>query len=519
MPRFAPLLLVAVLLALAPAASHAEGLYSLQGEGMQLIVTEATGDDGFTGVLVREGGRYPMRFTTTDDGGRGTFDANGDSFPFTYTINDDATVAFTTGNTTYTLRGGATTTVAVAADGPGAAGRHKGLKPPAGSVVMKYHTIQDPALSNIDSHTLLVPEGWTVEGGPMWTPAFGFIFCSNAISVAAPDGRQLRVLPSIPFTYWEAQPQTQQLPEVGQLAGEKIFMPPPQSHEAFVVDTLMPGDRPEATNIRVAESGRYHPIEQSIADSPTWAEQFRQARQLDAQASQTAQMSGGDGGYKMSIEVPYVLVQYNENGKAYEELFMWTVNTTHTYSHTPPVAQGFPAYSFQSWNWGIWDGVACRAPAGELEQSLPLMVTIKLSLKPTQRWHSIYAQIQQDIAKMKSEEQRRNFLANQKSFEARQKALVDTGDSILDMQMDSWKKRQESDSASSRAFTNAITGVDDYRMPDGSSQSLDSSYDRVFTNSTNDSFIFTNDAMAEPDTIGGWQEVKAIDPMGGAANE
>ena len=513
------LFLLAALVALTPAAAHAEGLYSLEGEGMKLIVTETSGDDGFTGVLVRDGSRYPMRFTTTDDGGRGSFDANGRSFDFTYRIKADGAVAFTTGNSTYTLRGASTTTAEAAQDGPNPGGKGKKTDRPAGSVVMKYRTIQDPALSNIDSHTLLVPERWTVEGGPLWTPRFGFIFCSNSVTVAAPDGRQLRILPSIPFTYWEAQPQSQQLPQVGQLAGEKVFMPPPRSHEAFVVDMLMPDERPKATDIRVVESGRYHPLEQSIAADPAWAELFRSARQLDAQARQTAQMSGGDGGYKRTIEVPYVLVQYTEDGKAYEELFMWTVATTHTYSHTPPVAQGFPAYSFQSWNWDVWDAIACRAPAGQLEKTLPLMVTIKLSLKPTQRWYSIYAQMQQEIKKMKSEEQRRNFLANQEAFKARQKALVDTGDSILDMQMDSWKKRQESDSASSRAFTNAISGVDDYRMPDGSSQSLDSSYDRVFTNSSNDSFIFTNDLMAEPDTVNGWQEVQAIDPMGSAANE
>ena len=65
-------------------------------------------------------------------------------------------------------------------------------------VKLSVHTFQDPGSRGMDSHTVLVPEGWKVEGGAFWANQRYFnVLPSQDVAVTAPDGRSVRVEPTM----------------------------------------------------------------------------------------------------------------------------------------------------------------------------------------------------------------------------------------------------------------------------------------------------------------------------------
>ena len=504
-----PLTLWLCSLAMAVSATAAP-LHVYRGQGMELRVTSEQADGSFAGELEIKGRTFPMsgRLNAGRDAAAGTFSSNGTPFDFSVQLTNQGDAAvFKTGRATYQLQYVDARQTAPPRNVP--AGPATGN----GSVVMKQHTLNDPGAGNIKSHTLLVPEGWNVNGGVQWNPASADFFVGMNLSITAPDGREFRKLPPVGFEYFEQQPQTQQTPQIGQTTmGGKVWMPVPRSMDQFVVQQLIPAYRPQARNVQVVGVGKLDALEQAMRQllEPT----LQQARQLDAQSKQTAAMNGDEASYRMDLAVPTVRVRYTENGRDYEEDFAMFYLASESYNTFRMVGSWMRAS-----NWSVTEVTSFRAPAGQLDAARPVLQTVANSIRPTQRWYSIVAQMRKEISEMRLKLHRQQMAFNQKMFQERQKAITSYGDEILEMQRDSWKKQNDSSDRMNRAFSNAIRGVDDYTLPDGTTRSLDSSYDKVYVNGTGD-FLFTNDLLTHPNEVStaSWQEIKPVTPMGGAAN-
>ena len=58
-------------------------------------------------------------------------------------------------------------------------------------IILERVTLRDPAVDNIESHEMLVPRGWNVQGEPFWTPETFRSFVHLTLRMTAPDGREV----------------------------------------------------------------------------------------------------------------------------------------------------------------------------------------------------------------------------------------------------------------------------------------------------------------------------------------
>ncbi|MCP3918661.1 MAG: hypothetical protein GY711_24205 [bacterium] len=363
--------------------------------------------------------------------------------------------------------------------------------------------LRDPGTNNIESHTLLVPEGWRTEGGVSWTPEQTWAYVHVDMGVSAEDGREARFLPAGSFTYGEGPGMQQFLPPVGQIGNGKICMPPPQAPADFAAQFVLPRTRPEARDVEVVSVSE---LEDVAAEwNRTFAPVFEQQRQSNAMSQQMGMHSS----VQTQVWVPLVRLSYTEGGRAYEEeiSFAFVMMSSRMDS-------GF-GQSFSTWDWSVHDVRSHRALRGRLDAERPLLRTITASLKPTRRWKSMIDELNAYILKL----QRQTHRVTMREIQKRSKMIAETGDEIRAMQRDSWEKYNASNDRINRAFNNVIKDVDDYVLPDGSTQSLDSSYEHVYTDGS-DTFLFTDDHLFDPN-IGStkdWTRLEPVQPMGGAAN-
>ena len=98
-----------------------------------------------------------------------------------------------------------------------------------------------------------------------------------------------------------------------------------------------------------------------------------------------------------------------------------------------------------------------------------------------------------------------------REVEKRTKIIADAGDEILAMHRESWEQQQATSDRVARAWSNAIRGVDDYQLPNGTTRSLDNSYDHVFTNALGE-FVFSNDPMFDPNKNSSqtWERINRV---------
>lgn len=369
------------------------------------------------------------------------------------------------------------------------------------SLQLKQTKVYDPGTNNMHSHNVLVPEGWNLSGSVTWTPMVQFAFVHLDIAITAPDGREVRSFPNGSFTYGEGNTM-QYVPQPGELSNGKVWMPPAQDASQFITQMVIPSYRPNATNIQLVSQDINREAQQQV--DQMMQPFIQQAQQTNAQI---AQMGGGSESHPQA-SAPIIRVRYTENGQSFEEEFNFLYFTTWT------AVQGY-GVQFQGCDWLVERMWSMRAPAGQLNNQKPFLTTIAMSVKPTREWFAMITELNKQLAQIR---QRGNQIRMEQVRQTSAQIAKNNSD-ILDINHKAWQDKQASDDRLQRSFTNSISGVDDYTMPDGTTRSLDSSYNKVYTNGVGD-ILYTDDLLNNPN-IGStqtWTEVKPITPMGGAAN-
>ena len=368
---------------------------------------------------------------------------------------------------------------------------------------LSRHEIRDPGMNDIVSHTLLVPEGWKVEGSVAWTPGMK-PFVHSQFGVSAGDGREIWLLSGVMSSYAEMPPmlvqqlqmQGQPIPQPGTpQADGTIWQPPPRDASDYILRLLLPQGRPNARELRVLEAERLREFEDML--------QRELAPLLEAQ--RRSEMNAMQMGIRteQSITVNRVSVGYQEGGRVFREDFIVMLMLGRTLIPDVTGFQGGPIVQH------LWLGVpvvAARAPADQYVATEPLFVTIAGSMSSTPEWQTRVDALQAEISRIEHE----GRMASIQEFGRRQRQIAEANREISEMQMSSWQERQDSNSRMTRSFSNAMLGVDDYRNPDGSSISLPSDYSRVYSDS-HGNYMMSNDPHFDPNRIdqrGGWEQIQ-----------
>ncbi len=373
---------------------------------------------------------------------------------------------------------------------------------PKGSVVLSKHTVHDQGARGIASHTLLAPSDWKKDLQVEWRPQMQMGFVNLVGGVKAQDQREARFHRMEAYSWYQSSMAANQpTARRGDNAGGRIWMRPPSSPAAYATEVLLPKARPGARGAQIIH------IEEVKSVAQTWrnmfAESIRQQEQLNA-------MNRGMGGgtqSKTHIAVPRVRVRYEEGGQRYEEEFTFVFFGIFT-------SMRMNGMSFSGADWSVSDVRSVRAPAGQLDKARPMLRTILHSVRMTEQWHAMYRSLMAYIIKMRQ----KAHAITMEGIRKRSEIIAKSGDDIRAIYSKTYKDTQASNDRIGRAWSNTMRGVDDFKLPDGTTRQLDSSYDHVYTNG-NDQFIFTNDSLYQPNvgSTQDWTKLKPIAPTGAAA--
>lgn len=323
---------------------------------------------GCTLTLSPEGGRLtlqnqslPATVTTADDGTvTGHVILGQDRHSYTFTPADAS------GQRTLHLGGKGYALQPAAAPKPGLAPSSQ----PQAPLKLKTHTFKDPGVRNMESHTVLVPDGWSAKGGPWWAGENYFnVLPSQLITVSSPDGVEVEIAPSYAFKEFRQNPAAG-LNMPAQKEGQSdagypvLFMPEgPQAWAQWIETRGIPQTYPDATNIKL--------IDISVVQEmmPAMRAIIAPLQQNIAQQNQLYGRTGED-----FVDGVYYAahIRFDRNGETWEQLTGFGVYWMGS------------QYEFgrQLW-WGIEGARTFTAPAGELYKNMPVLMAIADSVRTT----------------------------------------------------------------------------------------------------------------------------------------
>lgn len=233
-----------------------------------------------------------------------------------------------------------------------------------GRVVFNRVAIRDPMVNNVEGATLLLPEGWNLEGGFVWMPLFS-VQANLLVRASDPlTGAAVETLP-LQWYVWPS-PQMMAVPmQIGTNYLGSVLMPPPGNPVEFVQNIYMQGPLQHLRGARL----------DGVEDMP----------QLAAEVAR----SHGAG---RTVYVSRLRYSYEFGGRAWEE-------------------EVYPTLIFEPGDGMLvmWYGMggAMRAPAGELERQRPLLSVVIPSIRYTLDWSACLEQVRQMYRQNRANQQQR----------------------------------------------------------------------------------------------------------------
>lgn len=218
--------------------------------------------------------------------------------------------------------------------------------------MMKFNrvAIRDPAVNNIEGATLLVPDGWLLEGGFVWMPLFSI---QANLLIRVSDPRTWASAQTMPLQQYVWTQQTAVPMQLGQNWLGSVYLNPPQHPAEFVQGVWM------RDVLRHMWGARLERVE----DSPQYA------------AETTCAAGGGRTVWATRMRYSY---QYGGRG--------WEEDVYSTFLFEQPVGGVM-----------LWQalGHTLRAPAGELDRMTPLLAVPMHTLRVTLEWSAMLDYVRQ----------------------------------------------------------------------------------------------------------------------------
>ena len=348
----------------------------------------------------------------------------------------------------------------------------KSQKRPAGATVFREHQITDPGMEDLVATTLLVPEGWKIEGG-MTRPAPQYYSMPVLLDVkfVAPDGRQARHFPSLSFEFNYQQPGQPLAPTID----GNMYMNLPQSPGEWFMNMAMQQPDPSISNLRLV----------SEETEPQLTQQLRQANAATYQTVQQTRDMGMQTGISMDFDTQatVLVIHYTQNGRQLEETILMT------WQYLINLWQG----QATSGTWSIGTMYSLRGPVGTDYVNDPVLLAVFQSSRPNPVWvqemNNYWAELARIRNKGAADRRNQAWAAHQK----RMQTLNETSDIIAN----GWKTRSAISDASHQRYVDSIHEVTPYETPAGQTVKLPSYYDHVYTDN-NGRYILHNDSFYEP---------------------
>lgn len=315
--------------------------------------------------------------------------------------------------------------------------------------------------------TMLIPVGWKTEGGIVWAQNMSGCGLNTPHinwTATSPDGSS--AIQMLPEEKWSGH--NMQYPGMQQTQCPNVIVTDPRQYITQYVQRIRPGvrllDYRERTDIMEG-------LSKMLPPPPP-----------DMYGMQTRQWVGaGDA-----------LLGYQLQGREMREL----VGVIAIFSQNR-VADGMGGV-METYTTLSLPSFAYRAPEGQLDFNKAAM--IRNSYKADPQWSAKIAQFHANISR-----------TNAKGAADRARISAQTNREISDMQMDSWRKQQESNDRGAREFNEAIRGVETYNDPiNGGSVQLDNTYENAWQ--LNDgTYVLTDDPSFNPYAATG-QDGQRLEP-------
>lgn len=279
-------------------------------------------------------------------------------------------------------------------------------------MTFERHSVKDPAVNNIDGATLLIPEGWKVEGGFVWMPNFS-MGANLLLRISDPaSGASVEALPSQQFN-WPAQPMPGA--QVGNNWMGSMLCPPPGSFVEFVNTILVPG---QLAHLRGQQPTK-------VDDLPKYAAEL--ARTIPA------------GNTVRCARLRYA---YTINEKAYDEELLITLT--------------FAAEN--GWTKMWWcSGTAMRAPAGKLDPLKSVLNVPFQSVRLSPDWFAMLNHVRDLIRRGFAQE-----LADQRRLG---QMWAEHREEMRQKSQKAFEERMAQQDRQNFAFRENIGGIETYKNP------------------------------------------------------
>ena len=345
--------------------------------------------------------------------------------------------------------------------------------PAAGSTVFREHKITDPGMNDLVAATVLVPEGWAVEGGLTRNPPQLYSMpVAVDVKFTAPDGRRVRFFPSLSFEFGGqgGQPFSATL-------GGNLYLPLPASPGQWLVEMARISPEPGVTDVRLVSE---------TMDPDLTAQLRQQNAQLFQMIEQNRAMGAQVGvGTEFDMQATKIVLTYTHDRRDYEETFLMT------WQYMASTFQGQPTGG----NWSIMLMRSARGPIGTDYLNDPELMTILRSAQNNPAWDAEMGKYWAELTRIRNQGNQDRMAINQRAHEQRMQTIRETGDIITQ----GWRDRSARQDAAHERFIDTIHEVTPYQTPAGETVKLPSFYEHVYTDG-NGRYLLNNSSLYDPNT-------------------
>lgn len=341
-------------------------------------------------------------------------------------------------------------------------------------VVMREHTLHDPGMNNIVVSTVLVPEGWVLEGGV--TRPSNQLYNMPVVSdvkISAPDGRAVHFFPSFSFEFNNASPGQVMQPTLG----GNLYLQLPRSPGQWLMQMAQRNPDPTVSDLQLITEEVVPELTQQLR------QQNAQMYQIVEQGNRTSASMGF--GQEFDTQATRLMLTYQQNGRMLEETILIT------WQYLIMIQQG----QISSGSWSINLMRSFRGPTGTNYLADPVLSAIVQSIRINPVWEAEMQRYWQQLVRIKQKGANDRRVIWQNHNRKMQKINSDINDIIVG----GYKERSAVSDRLQEQYVDTIREETSYTTPTGETVKLPSFYDQVYTDG-NGTYILNNDALYNPNT-------------------
>ncbi|MBL8751856.1 MAG: hypothetical protein JNK15_01040 [Planctomycetes bacterium] len=370
------------------------------------------------------------------------------------------------------------------------------------TVLLEPREVRDAGAGNVVSHTLRLPRGWNLGAAPEWR-AFPDSFVNLVGEVRGNEGEAITFAADHVFTYSGTQSQfgNQSTEQQAWTRDGQALRRPPSGPGAVAVELLVPFLRPGASDVQLVDAGRDEAREAAFRAmcAPT-------IEAFEANCRNLSLNGGVQSQSKPWLASERSRVRYRDGGRTWEEEFECSLVGMHGSSQ-------IEGMSSDNGMWIVCQVRSFRAPLGELDARLPLLVVVADSVRETPRWSLGVSAIKLELAKARTQQLRLETAEMQRRLAERAAANTQ----VRDAEMATWRSQQDAGDRMHEANVQALTETQKFRDGDGTTHTVTNHYDRAFRNPDN-TILLTNDPNYRPAGDPNvnqvrWEELQRVDPF------